>query len=380
MKSIWQLILVSTFLFGCENKNQKSFLEGNLTVNFDIDQLEQQKVVLELISFNPKRIQLDTIKGKEGKGKFILNTDKTSFYSVYIPGKEGEIRFMANPNDVITVKGNANNLFASSKISGTPENDRLDSLITYIKATKYYTDSLHKVFKKAESKQMHYALIEEFQTLYGNAKLKEEAYVTNFVLNNPGQFSNLMAVNSLDKNRHKKIFQIIDSALLNNFQTNEDVVKFHSIVDSWYSSAIGKKAPNFTLLNSKGKTTSLSDYEGRYVLLDFWNTGCRPCIQEIPNLKRIQKEFGGDRFEIISVCIDRNNPGTQEAWRKINDKFQTNWTQVYDAGGLATAKNYKITHYPTMMVLDPMGNIIDAGNHIRGEQAYQIIRNLVSYE
>ena len=65
---------------------------------------------------------------------------------------------------------------------------------------------------------------------------------------------------------------------------------------------------------------------------------------------------------------------------KINDKFQTNWTQVYDAGGLATAKNYKITHYPTMMVLDPMGNIIDAGNHIRGEQAYQIIRNLVSYE
>ena len=33
-----------------------------------------------------------------------------------------------------------------------------------------------------------------------------------------------------------------------------------------------------------------------------------------------------------------------------------------------------------MMVLDQMGNIIDAGNHVRGEQAYQIIRNLVSYD
>ncbi len=380
MKSIWQIILVSTFLFGCENESHNFFLEGNLTVKFEIDQLEQQKVVLELITFNPKRIQLDTIEGKEGKGTFLLNTNKTSFYSVYIPGKEGEIRFMANPNDVITVKGNANNLFASSKISGTPENKRLDSLITYIKATKYYTDSLNNVFKKAESKQMHYALIKEFQTLYGNAKLKEEAYVTNFVLKNPGQFSNLMALNSLDKNRHKRIFQIIDSALLNNFQTNEDVIKFHSIVDSWYSSTIGKKAPNFTLLNSEGKTTSLSDYEGKYVLLDFWNTGCRPCIQEIPNLKRIQKEFGGEKFEIISICIDRNNLGTQDVWRKINEKYQTNWTQVYDAGGLATAKKYKITHYPTMMVLDPMGNIIDAGNHVRGEQAYQIIRNLVSYD
>ena len=378
MKAIWQIIIVSVFLFGCENESHEIIYEGNLTINFEIDQLEEQKVVLELITFNPKRVQIDTIEAKDGKGQFIINADKTSFYSVYLPGKEGEIRFMANPGEIISVKGNANNLFASSKIGGTPENNRLDSLITYIKATKYYTDSLHKVFKKAESKQIHFALIEEFETLYGNAKMKEEAYVTNFVLKNPGQFSNLMAVNSLDKIRHKKIFQMIDRALLNNFPTNEDVVKFHSIVDSWYSSDIGKKAPNFTLLNNRGKTISLSDYKGKYVLLDFWNTACRPCIQEIPNLKRIQQEFGGKKFEVISVCIDRNNPGTREVWRKINKNHKTNWTQVYDAEGLETAKKYKIKHYPTMMVLDTMGNIIDAGNHVRGEQAYQIIRNLVS--
>tara|TARA_Y100000766_G_scaffold135666_1_gene116787 strand:+ start:6459 stop:7601 length:1143 start_codon:yes stop_codon:yes gene_type:complete len=380
MKSIWQTIFISAFLLGCENGRQKTFSEGNLIVNFEIDQLDNQEVVLELITFNPKRIQLDTIKAKQGKGEFSHNTNKTSFYSLYIPGKEGEIRFVANPNDVITLKGNANNLFASSKIGGTPENERLDSLITYIKATKYFTDSLNKVFRKAKTKQMHHALIEEFQILYGDAKIKEEAYVSDYVLRNPGQFSNLMAINSLDKNRHKKIFQIIDSALVSNFPRNQDVIKFHSIIDSWYSSAIGKKAPNFTLLDSDGKTKSLSDFRGKYVLLDFWNTGCRPCIQEIPNLKRIQKEFGGDKFEIVSVCIDRNNVETQEVWKKINKKHKTNWTQVYDAGGLATAKKYKITHYPTMMVLDPSGSIIDAGNHVRGENAYQIIKNLVYNE
>ena len=380
MKSIWQIILLSAFLLGCENGKHKSFSEGNLIVNFEIDQLDNQEIVLELITFNPRRIQLDTIKAKKGKGEFFYQTNKTSFYSLYIPGKEGEIRFVANPNDVVTLKGNADNLFASSKIGGTPENERLDSLITYIKATKYFTDSLNKVFKKAESKQMHHALIEEFQMLYRDAKIKEEAYVTDYVLRNPGQFSNLMAVNSLDKNRHKKIFQIIDSALVSNFPRNQDVIKFHSIIDSWYSSAIGKKAPNFTLLDSDGKTKSLSDFRGKYVLLDFWNTGCRPCIQEIPNLKRIQKEFGGDKFEIVSVCIDRNNFETQEIWKKINSKYKTNWTQVYDAGGLATAKKYKITHYPTMMVIDPSGNIIDAGNHVRGENAYQIIKNLIYNE
>ena len=63
-----------------------------------------------------------------------------------------------------------------------------------------------------------------------------------------------------------------------------------------------------------------------------------------------------------------------------NEKHETTWTQVYDAEGLATAKNYKITHYPTMMVLDPEGKIIDAGNHIRGENAYQIIKNIFENE
>tara|TARA_Y100000739_G_C20577526_1_gene451045 strand:+ start:352 stop:1494 length:1143 start_codon:yes stop_codon:yes gene_type:complete len=380
MKSIWYTILASTLLCSCENGNNNSFSEGNLTVNIEIEELEGKNVVLELLTTNPKRLQLDTIETKNGKGVFNYNAISTSFYQIYVPGKNGEIIFIANPGESINIKGNANNLFASSKISGTPENERLDSLITFIKGTKYYTDSLHKVFKKAEEKQMHYVLMEQFQKLYGNAKMKEEAYIINFILKNPGQFSNLMAINSLNKDRHKKIFQLVDSAMFHNFPTNGDVIKFHDAIDKMYSSAIGKQAPNFTLLNPEEKKISLSDYRGKYILLDFWNTACRPCIQEIPNLKRIQEEFGGDKFEIVSVCIDRQNRSTQEVWKKINEKYKTNWTQVYDAGGLATAKNYKITHYPTMMVLDPEGKIIDAGNHVRGEQAYEIIKSLVDNE
>ena len=380
MKSIWYPILASALLFSCENVNNNKFSEGNLIVNFEIEELEGKEVVLELLTSNPKHIQLDTVNAENGKGFFKYETEKTSFYQVYVPGENGEIIFIANPGDTIEIEANAKKIYSSSKIGGTRENIRLDSLITLIKATKFYTDSLQMVYKQAESKQMHYALLEHFQKLYGNAKMKEEAFVINFIRKNPGQYSNLLAVNSLNKLRHREIFQLVDSALVKNFPTNEDVLKFHESIEKRYPPSVGKKAPNFTLLDQNEKNISLSDFEGKYVLLDFWATWCGPCIKEIPNLKRIHENFGGDRFEVISVCHDRNNPDSKRAWKRINEQHGTTWTQVYDAGGLATAKNYKITHYPTMLVLGPDGKIIDAGNHIRGENAYQIIKNLVENE
>ena len=380
MKSIWYPILASTFLFSCENESKNNFSEGNLTINFTIEELEGEDVVLELLSSNPKRVQLDTVKTKDGKGFFNHETERTSFYQVYVPGKNGEIIFTANPGDTIEIEANAKNIYSSSRIGGTKENERLDSLITLIKATKFYTDSLQTVFKNAQSKQMHYALQESFQNLYGNAKMKEEAFVINFIRKNPGQYSNLLAVNSLNKLRHRKIFQLVDSALVKNFPANEDVLKFHESIENRYPPSVGKKAPNFTLLDTNDEKISLSDFKGKYILLDFWATWCGPCIKEIPNLKRIYKNFGGEKFEVISVCHDRNNPDAKRTWKKINEQHGATWTQVYDAGGLATAKNYKITHYPTMLVLGPDGKIIDAGNHIRGENAYQIIKKLLENE
>ena len=380
MKSICYSLLVSAFLFSCENEKNNKFSEGNLTVKFEIEELEGKDVVLELLSSNPKHAQLDTVKTKNGKGFFKHETEKTSFYQVYVPGKNSEIIFIASPGDTVEIEANANNIYSSSKIGGTKENERLDSLITFIKATKFYTDSLQMVYKNAESKQMHYALIEDFQKLYGNAKMKEEAFVINFIRNNPGQYSNLLAVNSLNKVKHRKIFQLVDSALFKNFPKNEDVLKFHESIEKRYPPSVGKKAPNFRLLDANEENISLSDFEGKYILLDFWATWCMPCIKEIPNLKRIYEKFGGDKFEVISVCHDRNNPDAKRAWKKINEQHGTTWTQLYDAGGLETAKNYKITHYPTMLVLNPDGKIIDSGNHIRGENAYQIIKNLIENE
>ena len=157
----------------CGEGNHESFSTGNIQVNFQLENLEGNKVVLEMLTPGPKTLQIDTLEADQEKGSFSYAANKTSFYSVYVIGKEGEIMFLANPGESVNLNANANSIFASARIGGTPENDKMDSLVTFIKATRYYTYSLNGEFKQAEIKQMHFPLKASFQELYGRAKIKE---------------------------------------------------------------------------------------------------------------------------------------------------------------------------------------------------------------
>jgi len=53
-----------------------------------------------------------------------------------------------------------------------------------------------------------------------------------------------------------------------------------------------------------GDDVKLSDFRGKYVLLNVWATWCAPCIAEIPSLDSLQKEYGSETFEVVAVSVD----------------------------------------------------------------------------
>ncbi len=63
----------------------------------------------------------------------------------------------------------------------------------------------------------------------------------------------------------------------------------------------------FMLEDDGGKAT-LADYRGKYVLVNFWATWCAPCRKEMPQINALQKEFGGDDFEVLTIASGRNSP------------------------------------------------------------------------
>lgn len=119
----------------------------------------------------------------------------------------------------------------------------------------------------------------------------------------------------------------------------------------------GAEAPAFTLTDDKGNAVSLSDYKGKYLLVDFWASWCAPCRASFPLVTELYTRYVGDNFDILGLSLDRN----EGAWRKALEQEDCLWTQVVDLDGVL-AKEYAVSAIPMMVLVGPDGKIIGKYN------------------
>ena len=112
-------------------------------------------------------------------------------------------------------------------------------------------------------------------------------------------------------------------------------------------------APDFALPDLQGKTVKLSDFKGKWVVLDFWGSWCPWCIKGFPGLKKVYSQYQG-KLEIIG--IDCNDPDAN--WRAAVKKYELPWVNVYNnltSGGVLEA--YAVQAFPTKVLVNPQGKI-----------------------
>lgn len=128
----------------------------------------------------------------------------------------------------------------------------------------------------------------------------------------------------------------------------------------------GLTAPDFEGQALDSTTVRLSDYRGRYVLIDFWGTWCGPCLGEVPHLKAAYESYDRDQFDILAVAYD-----DPEALRVFIEKENLTWTQIIQQEEDSTMRDildvYRITGYPTTFLVDPEGVIVAREGRLRGD-------------
>ncbi|MEO6612617.1 MAG: TlpA disulfide reductase family protein [Chitinophagaceae bacterium] len=374
MKKIFIVLTLVTGLAACKDKKA----EKNFEVSGTIKNNPAKMIYLEEIPMTTmQRIVVDSVLlDKEGRYKLEAGIKEARVYNLRLDENNYPLAAVINDAGKITldaVFNKENNQFAETyDVKGSAASSQMKDFMTA------FNTKLQRIFfidKSADSLQKAGAK-DSVITNIKNEKIQIAAEIKDLVLTSTNQSGNpaltMFELGYYQSTANNPAFQLepmdkaqvteIVNAAAAKFPQHQGLAAIQSSLGGW----IGKQAPEFSLPDAKGKEISLASYKGKYVLVDFWASWCRPCRQENPNVVKAWNRFKDKNFAILGVSLDR--PGQKDEWMRAVMQDHLDWTHVSDLmyWQSSVVSLYKIEGIPYNVLVDPQGKIIAEALH--GEQ------------
>lgn len=370
MKQMSGLALIGALVFGMFSCGST---EKKFSLNATIKGMPSTPVILEEVGYNDA-LRIDSATSDKD-GHFVLKGIYTEPILARI--KIGtEMLWVVIDGKQIDIKGNWNDLmnYTSTKSPGT------SSLSTFYKG--YVSESKNILALQIAIDSIGNNAANDTLLMQANAKLEQsttalKAYVKKYgdttqslpvalfaaskFISDPGETEYLQGFAS----RLTKRFT--NTKLSSEFQ--EKVKEMAEIAAKPTGPAIGSVAPDFTLNSLDGKSVSLKDYRGKYVLVDFWASWCGPCRGENPNVLAAYNTYKNDNFTVLGVSLDSD----KDKWQAAVAKDGLVWQHVSDLHGWEStvAALYGVQSIPSNFLLDPAGKII--ATDLRGAELERVL-------
>lgn len=120
----------------------------------------------------------------------------------------------------------------------------------------------------------------------------------------------------------------------------------------------GRGYNNLEYLNEEGQPTTLADFEGKSILVNFWATWCGPCREEMPALDALSAKFGGEEFAVVTINLDVGDDGIDKARAFLEEIGLTNLPLLADPtfAAFERLKNNGVAlGLPATLLLDTKG-------------------------
>lgn len=344
------------FLTACQHKNAN----GEFEVSGTIKGVQKQLVYLQQFPYEATQMQVVDSATLKDDGSYHLHTigKEEGLYTVGV--MNGPQAIFINDNDDITINLDSVN-FRNPDIKGSEATKSIYRFMSdYVKKDSVTglayqaanqpgaSDSLKQVFQqkltsltgfikdyinKATSPAAVYFAIS--QVPQGTMPVEDLITLTSSAAN---RFKGSTGLQTLKR-------KLTEMTSANNQQQPEKP-----------DALTGKPAPDLTMQGVDGKTISISDFKGKYVLVDFWASWCGPCRQENPNVVAAYNKFKGKNFTILGISLDDD----KDAWKAAIAKDGLAWNHMSDLKqwGSAAVTAYGIEGIPFNVLIDPQGTII----------------------
>ncbi len=142
-----------------------------------------------------------------------------------------------------------------------------------------------------------------------------------------------------------------------------------------FAVGLREEAPDFTLKSLEGSNLRLEEYRGQVVLINFWESWCGPCRQEMPVLDRLHHRYEDTGFAVLGVNVE----GDSESAREIVDKTNVTFPILLD-DGQKVSELYSLEAMPSTIVVDRDGVVryIHRGYKPGDEAKYvEVVKELI---